>query len=134
MKISIAARNASADATCALLNTGYLRFYNGTQPATPDTALSGNTLLATCRFNATAFGAAASGVATANAITSDPSAAATGVPTFARAFKSDGTSVVADFSVVATPPGSGGDIVLTSAQITAGNQVDVTSLTYTQGT
>lgn len=132
MKISTAARNAAANAVCALLNNGYLRFYNGTVPANPQAALSGNTLLAELRFNATAFANAVAGVATANAFTADSSADATGVPTFARGFAADGTTAHIDFTCAATPPGSGADIILTSAQITAGNVVEITSLTYTQ--
>ena len=67
-KRSNAAVSAAADAVCPLLNNGYLRIYSGTQPATADTALSSNTLLAELRFGATAFGAASNGVATANSI------------------------------------------------------------------
>lgn len=39
-QLSNAAVNAEADALSALLNTGYLRIYSGTQPATADTASS----------------------------------------------------------------------------------------------
>jgi hypothetical protein len=86
------AANAAADAVCALLNNGYLRLYDGTQPATGDTAVSGQVLLAELRFNATAFGAASGGVATANAIASDSAADASGTATWARALKSDGST------------------------------------------
>src|SRR5690349_10691813 len=91
--------NTEADALAPLFNNGYLRIYSGTQPATADTALSGNTLLAELRFNATAFPAASSGILTANAITSDTSADNTGTASFFRALKSDGTSVLMDGTV-----------------------------------
>lgn len=89
-----AQRSRAADPVAARCNNGFLRFYNGTPPANANTALSGNTTLATTGFGATAFGAAASGVATANAITADASADATGSPSFCRALESDGTTVV----------------------------------------
>ena len=54
--------NAEADALARLLDNGYLRLYNGTKPATADTALSGNTLLAELRFNATSAPAASGGI------------------------------------------------------------------------
>jgi hypothetical protein len=121
------AANAEIDAVTALLNTGYLRIYSGTRPATADTALSGNTLLAELRFGATAFGAGSAGVATANAITSDTAADATGTATFFRLFKSDGTTVVLDGSVGT----SGSDLNLNSTAIQSGARVDVTSMTLT---
>src|SRR5688500_13202845 len=98
-KITNAVATAQLDALTVSLNTGYLRVYSGTQPATADTALGGNTLLAELRFTATAFPSATNGVAVANAITQDSSAAATGTATFARALASNGTTVVADFTV-----------------------------------
>lgn len=121
------AANAEADAVAALLNNGYLRIYSGTQPATGDTALSGNTLLAELRFNATAFGAAVAGVATANAITSDSSADATGTATFYRCFKSDGTTAVMDGNIST----SGANINLNSTAIQAGATVSCSAFTVT---
>lgn len=94
MKTTAATRNLGLDAECDQLNNGYLRIYDGTVPATSDTALGAQVLLAELRFNATAFAAASSASKTANAITSDSSANATGTPTFFRALKSDGTTVV----------------------------------------
>jgi len=127
-KLSNAGANAAADATCTLLNSGKLRIYSGTQPATADTGLSGNTLLAELSFGATAFGSAVAGVATANAISSDTDADATGTATWFRAVKSDGTTVVFDGSV-----GTGtNDLVIDNASITQHGTVAVSALTYTQ--
>jgi len=58
LKTSIVSRNAELDALAALANSGKLRIYDGSQPATPETA-AGATLLAELTMNATAFGAAA---------------------------------------------------------------------------
>lgn len=124
---SNAAVNAEATNVCALLNNGYLRIYSGTQPATADTALSGNTLLAELRFGATAFGAPTAGQASANTITQDSSADNTGTATFFRALESDGTTAVFDGTVGT----SGADLNLNSTAIQVGGTVSVTSMTYT---
>jgi hypothetical protein len=127
-KRSNAAVNAAADAVCTLLNSGKLRIYDGTQPATANTAITTQTLLAELTFNATAFGAASNGVATANSITADSSADATGTASWFRAVKSDGTTAVFDGSVGT----SSADLVLNSVNISSGAQVSVTSFTYTE--
>jgi hypothetical protein len=126
-KLSNVAVNAEADAVCVLANSGKLRIYDGTQPATADTALSGQVLLAELTFNATAFGAASAGVSTANAITQDAGADATGTAAWFRALKSDGTTVLFDGSVGT----SGANINLNSVAISAGAAVQVTSFTFT---
>ena len=125
---SVASRNSRLDTLTALLNSGKLRIYSGTRPANPDTALSGNTLLAELTFGATAFAAAASGQATANAITQDSAADATGTATFFRCFKSDGTTAVIDGDVGT----SGSDLNLATVNIVANAQVSVTALTLAQ--
>ena len=128
-KRSNTAVSAAADAVSALLTNGYLRVYDGTQPATADTAITTQVLLAELRFNASAaFGAAVNGVATANALTSDSSANATGTATWFRALKSDGTTVVYDGSVGT----SAADLVLNSVAIALGAIVAVTAFTYTE--
>jgi hypothetical protein len=127
-----AARDAAINAIAATLNSGRLRIYSGTAPADADTALSGNTLLAELTLNTTAFGSASAGVVTANAITADSSADATGTPTFFRLFQSNGTSVVYQ----GTAGASGQELNLSglsSGQIVAGGSVSVSSLTITQG-
>ena len=127
-KLSNVSANAAADAICALANTGYLQIYDGTQPATADTAVSTQVLLAELRFNATAFGAASAGVATANAITSDSAADATGTATWFRALKSDGTTVLFDGSVGT----SGANLNLNTTSIVINAAVSVSSFTFTE--
>src|SRR2546422_1019223 len=78
LKTSIVSRNAELDALAALANSGKLRIYDGSQPATPETAITTQVLLAELTMNATAFGASASGVIPAAAITADSDADATG--------------------------------------------------------
>jgi hypothetical protein len=125
-KFSNATVNAEADAVARLLDNGYLRVYSGTQPASADTALSGNTLLAELRFAATSAAGAAAGVLTFSAITSDSSADATGTASFFRAFKSDGTSVVMDGTVGT----ASADAIINATAISAGAQVDCTAMTF----
>lgn len=99
--VSVVARNAELAAIGAKIDTGgagSLVFYSGTQPATVDTALSGNTALATLTFSTTSFGAPSGGIATANTITAG-TATGTGTATFARAFAGNGTTAVIDYSV-----------------------------------
>lgn len=124
---SLAARNAKLDAIRASLNSGYLRYYDGAQPAGPDTAIGAQVLLAELRFNAVAFPAAAGGVLTANAITSDPSANATGNATWYRALQSDGTTAVHDGTVGT----SNANAIVASTSITAGLPVDCASFSIT---
>lgn len=124
-KRSVAAINAEASSVCALLNSGKLRIYDGAQPATPDTAISGQNLLAELTFGATAFGAPSNGLATANAITA-ATAGATGTAAWFRAVKSDGSTAVFDGSVGT----SGCDCNISSVAIQSGGNVSVTSMTY----
>ena len=126
-RLSTAAANAAANAACALCNGGFFDVYDGTQPATADTAVGSQVKLAHLAFSATAFGAAVAAVATANAITA-ATAVASSTATWFRAYKADGTSPVFDGSVGT----SGANLNLSSVAIVTGGTVTVTSLTYTQ--
>lgn len=127
LKTSIVSRNAELDALTALATSGYLRIYDGTQAATPETAIGAQVLLAELRLHATAFGAAAAGVITAGAITSDASANATGTASWFRVLKSDGTTVLFDGSVGTATA----DLILNSVAISSGIAVSISALTYT---
>ena len=101
--------------------------YTGAMPATPETAISGNTLLGTLTF-ATTAGAIASGVFTASAITEDSVADNAGTATWARITDSAGTPVM-DVDVTSTT-GSGA-IKLNSTNIAAGGPIRISSCTLT---
>ena len=88
------------------------------------TAASG--AVANLPFSATAFGAAASAVATANAITDDTNCTAGTVAIFAVQ-QNDNTAV---FSGTVTATGGGGDIILSSVAIGQGDTISISSLTY----
>ena len=85
-----------------------------------------NGKVATLTFTDPAFGNAATGVATANAITSDTSATG-GTAAKAYFYDSDNNAVLS--CAVST---SGSDINLSSVAIGAGDTVSVSSLTVTQ--
>lgn len=128
VRLSTAVRNAALDEITAAIGTsGFLRIYNGTQPANPGTALSGNTLLAELPLSSTAAGAASGGVLTFSAITDEASAPATGTQTWASLVTSGGTRVV-DMSC-----GNGSGDLNLSGTITSGGTVSVSSLTITDG-
>ena len=117
-----ATRNAMADAVVDRIDLG-------TTDANGDLMImtSGDVEVATLAFANPAFGAAASAVATANAITKDSSATGGTAAKFKCQDRDNGEVVRG--SVTAT--GGGGDIELSSVTIAATDEVDITSLTYT---
>ncbi len=129
MNLTNAAVQAEANAIIALIDAGaaggQIRAYTGTQPATADTALSGNTLLATATC-ATTCGTASNGVITFASITSDTSIDADGTGTWCRITDSDGTSVL-DITMAT----SGADLNVDSTTFTTGETFAISSLVLT---
>lgn len=119
--------NAEANAVGNALDNGYIRIYDGAQPATADTAITTQVLLAELRLNADAFAAAVAGVITANAITSDASADATGTATWARILASNGTTVWFDGTVGTATS----NVIIATTSIVAGAVVSCSALTFT---
>ncbi len=125
-KTRLIGRNAALDAVLDVLNGGKLRIYDGAQPTDADTALGAQVVLAELALNAT-FGAAASAATkTANAITSDSSADATGTATWFSLLTSANIRVID--GTVGT---SGANLNLNSVAISSGATVSVTALTVT---
>lgn len=124
-KFSNVCVNAEADAIGNALDTGFIRVYDGAQPANADTAVGAQVLLAELRFNAAAFPAAVAGLLTAGAITDDASANATGTAAWARILASDGTTVYFDGSVGT----AAANVVLNTVSIVAGAVVSCSSFT-----
>lgn len=131
IRLPTATRNAKVDAAVDLIDAGAaagtLKIYSGSQPAAADDAATG-TLLATFTLPDPCFGAAASGTATASAIT-NVNASATGTAGWFRVADSDGNTVH-DGSVSVT--GGGGDLELNTTSLVSGVAVSITSYTYTQ--
>ena len=103
------------------LNGGTAKVYSGTQPADADTALSGNTLLATITLQNPAFNIA-NNVATLNGNPST-TAVATNTATFVR-FETSGASTVLDAAV-------GSDVTMNDSNVLSGNDVAISSLSFT---
>src|SRR6185295_17094101 len=87
-KTAASTRNLALDAAFDPLNSGKFRIYDSTQPTDADTALGAQVLLADLALGSTAFAAAASGSKSANAITQDSSADATGTASWASLLNS----------------------------------------------
>lgn len=134
--VSAARRAAMLDTITSAASSGKIRIYSGGQPADADAAISTGTgppvLLAELTMGATAFGSATStastnSVLTANSITQDSSADATGTASFARLWQSNGTTPILDCSVGT----SGTDLIINSVAISAGAAVSASSFTLT---
>jgi len=134
LKYSTSLKNAQQDAiTTKLGASALINIYAGTQPASPDTAISSQTLLATLTCNATFAPAAANGVLTLNSIASGTGTAGAGAGTAATFFRittSGGTAHVDGTCGV----GSGYDMnFVGSASIATGQTVSDSSFTLTNG-
>ncbi len=125
---------ADVAAITALLNSGYLEIWSGSQPGDANQSLTG-TKLAKLSLSATSFGTpVASGstgsrvvTATANSITSS-GALATGTAGYFALLKSDDATVVAMGSVGT----SGADLNLNTLSLVSGGTVAITAFTITQ--
>jgi len=128
-RIATATQNALANGVTTLLDAGgsaaHLKFYNDPQPASANTAISTQTLLATLTFSSTAFGGASGGVITANGITG-ANAVATGTCTWARALDSN-NNVIFDCDVAL----SVATITLNAINFVSGGPVAISSFTIT---
>jgi len=117
--LETATRNAACDAIVDLIDV--------TSAGTLKFETAGDVEVATLTFAATAFGAAAAGVATAAAIGSDTSA--TGGTIAQASFYSGTPTKVLECDVTAT--GGGGSIEISSLVVGAGDTVSCSSLTVT---
>ncbi len=130
-KISTAARNAACNAIVDLCDAGaaaaYIQIRTGSPPATPATANSG-TLLGTLTMSDPAFGNAATGVATASAITSDTNADASGAAGHFRVFDSDNNCILQGTAGEAadTP-----NMTFDDKDVVAGGTIAISSFTVT---
>jgi hypothetical protein len=121
--MSTTLRNALLDAINAVIGSGgHLLIKSGTQPANVAASDAG-TVLATLSLASTPLLAASGASASFDTITGDTSADNTGTATWFSVQTSDGTRVLE--GSVGT---SGADLNVNSTSITAGQEVDVTSL------
>ncbi len=127
---TVATKNLQLDAAYDRGTGMKLKIYSGSVPATADTALGAQVLLAGLTLSNTPFAPASAGVKTANAITSDIDADASGTAAFFRLTKSDDT-VVNQGTVSAA--GGGGDAILITTAIAQHGTVACASLVFTAG-
>ncbi len=120
---SVAAQDASVDAVVDLLDGGTT---NPTGELIFRTA--GDAAVATLAFANPAFGASATGAATANAIADDPSAVGGTTTKFTAEDRDNGAGGV--FAGTVTATSGGGDIELSTNIIAASDVVRITSLVY----
>jgi hypothetical protein len=116
---STTARDIACNAVVDLIDSG-------ATAGTLDFRAASSTSVVVCTFATTAFGAAATGLATAEAIT-DGTASTAGTVTIAVALASCSTEI---FRCTVTSTGGGGDIELSSNVISSGQTLSITSLTY----
>jgi hypothetical protein len=118
--------DALADRMDAGAGAGYFRIYSGTQPL-PDSSETG-TLLAQCTANDPAFNSASDSIGdatvTANAISDDTSANASGTAGWFRAYDSNGNHV---FQGDVTAIAGGGAMEIDDITIDAGGNVSIDS-------
>lgn len=125
-QLSDAVANAACNPAVALANGGSIKLYSGAKPATGNTALAGQTLLATLPLNTPAFGNAAAGVAPLNASGVAAQAVATGTATWFRVCNAAGTGLWD--GTVGT---AGCNVNLNSASIQVGATVTITAYSFT---
>lgn len=122
-------RKGAADGEAAKANSGTIQIRTGA-PNDPDSAATG-TLLGTLTMSATAFGNAAddgtNATSTANAITDDSSADATGTAGHFRVLDSGGTNCVGTGTITATS--GGGDMEMNNISITSGGTISISAFT-----
>lgn len=133
VKINAAILAAMATALAAGINAGAaapeIKFYTGTKPAGPATAISTQTLLGTLVCSDPAV-VASGAVVTFDAIAPDTSADASGTATWARILDGDGTAVI---DVDVSNAAGTGVIKLNTVTIVASGLIQITSFTLTVG-
>ena len=130
MEISTEGQNSAGTGLTDLLDNGFIEIRTGSSPGVNSSATG--TLLATLNLSATAFATWSSGSGSANAISDDTSADATGTAGYFRAYKNGvtpGNAGTIDGTVSAT--GGGGELQLNSTSVTAGATVEITSWSIT---
>lgn len=119
MNLQSIAQNAAVDGVTPLWSGGTIEFYNSSSPSI---------VIVTVNIPSPAFGAAASGTATANAFT-EATATNAGVVNSYRVKTSGGTQVCSGTVGVS---GSGADFIFTDTTFNVADRLQITGITYTQ--
>lgn len=130
LRVSNAARSSLADALRLLVDAGdgagKIRVYSGSQPAGPDTAVAGQTLLAEFTLADPSFGAASNGVVTLASTPRTTTGVAAGTASWFRMLDSDNVAI-AD-GAVAT---SDAELNLNTTTVSVGVNLEITGGTIT---
>lgn len=130
LRVSNAARSSLADALRLLVDAGTgagkIRVYSGSQPAGPDTAVSGQTLLAEFTLADPSFGAASNGVTTLASTPRTTTGLAAGTASWFRVLDSDNVAIVD--GAVAT---SDAELNLNTTTVSSGVNLEITGGTIT---
>ena len=107
---------------------GWLRLYEGTRPASPDSA-AGTTVVAELHLASPAFSAPANNSMAFSAPASTDVLVDDAVPTWFRLFEANGTTAIADGTI-----GASGEFELSGARLLVGLTIDISgaSLSLTQ--
>jgi hypothetical protein len=131
-KLGTTCRNAACDGIVDAVDggtpPGRMEHRTGAQPTNVNDASSG-TLLGTNLFSNPAFGAASTGTATANAISSDTNADASGTAGYFRVYTGAGGDTAALFQ--GNTSTSGADLNFDNNVIVAGGTIAISSMTVT---
>lgn len=126
LKLKTTTRNSMLDQLNTAIGAGgFLRIYDGTQPTDADTALGAQVQLAQLALSASPFASASGGSVSANAITDDASADATGTATWGSFVTSAGVRIL-DFSVGT----ASADLIFPSVSFVATEVISVSSFTF----
>lgn len=130
LKLSTLLKNATLDAFTAQIGAAALiDIYDGTQPASPDTAVTTQNKLATLTGGTPFAPGAAGGILTANAINNGTGLAAAGTGKTATWFRVSTSGGVAKFD--GSVANAGADMNINNTSIATGQTVSVSSLTVT---
>lgn len=125
MKVAQEFAGKGADEIKAALDGGILKLYSVARPVSPDAPVTRSGLLATYTFASPAFGKGVDTLGGAAFAENPVDPEHVGTPGFARAFKADGVTPVADFSA-----GPGAEIKLNETSASPGYPLAVTEFTF----
>lgn len=132
LRLATATQNAMIQAAQVYADSGSggatVKLYSGTQPATANTGLSGNTLLATFTLDDPAFGTASSGTITLAGVPRATTGVAAGTATWFR-MESAATVVTICDGDVGT---SSATLILNTTTISVGVAVSITAGSLSQ--
>ena len=128
-QLSNTAASLAADAICgSAANNGYLRIYDGSQPANANTVVSTQNLLCEITLPADVFDAAVNGVASlAATISGSVIYAGTNTAAWFRVLESNGSTVLWDGTIGTATA----NMVLDSTSLSYGATVQITGWTFT---